>query len=71
MNKGTSCWREDEHSWYQYECRLSVEKTRLPNITSGANGAFDDISFRVLFGRIKVVLLQNKICPFRRQGIYI
>jgi hypothetical protein len=41
---------------------------------------FDDIRFKELFGGIRVVFvwffffwffLQNKICPFLRQGIYI
>ena len=31
----------------------------------------DDISFRELFGRIRVVFFQNKICPFLTQGICI
>ena len=34
---------------------------------------YDDISFRELNGKIIVIFLQNKICPFLRQviGIYI
>jgi hypothetical protein len=31
----------------------------------------DDISVRELVGRIRVVVLQNKICPFLAQGICI
>ena len=31
----------------------------------------DDISFRELFGRIRDLFLQNKICPFLAHGICI
>jgi hypothetical protein len=31
----------------------------------------DDISFRELFGRIRVFVVQNNICPFLAQGICI
>ena len=55
------------------ECLLKNTSTKENKYVVNQNlEHFDDISFRELFGRIRVVFFkQSKICPFLAQGICI
>ena len=65
-NKGTSR-REKEHSLYSWVCRLFAEKKTSNKYNKyGVNQKHehvDDISFRELFGRIRVVFFKIRSVP--------
>ena len=64
MKKETS--QREENSGYPYECRLFVEKYAIKLNKYDVNQKlehFDDISFRELSGRIKVVVYKIRFVP--------